>query len=125
MKKFGIILVAIVVILLALGGSGYFYAQKKGFLFDNQGLNASKGKINHNLLTRLNNLKYYKIKGPKSLDLSWVTKYFIPCVEKYNINLNDKLKTISKHISIQIGKYTKDDKMLITGGGSFNKTLIE
>ena len=35
------------------------------------------------------------------------------------------MKTISKHISIQIGKYTKDDKMLITGGGSFNKTLIE
>ena len=29
MKKFGVILVAIAVLLLALGGGGYFYAQKK------------------------------------------------------------------------------------------------
>ena len=48
---------------------------------------------------------------------------------RYEISLEDRLNTFCKHIAIQIsevlGKDISDAKMLITGGGTLNKFLLE
>ncbi len=102
-----------------------FYAQKLGFEFDDKGSLASKGKINKSLLQKLNNLKYYHTKGPKSLDVSWVKNNFSPILHRYKIDPKDKLATITKHIAVQIAKCVKNQKTIISGGGAFNENLIK
>ena len=85
----------------------------------NQKLNTLKS------IGKLNNLKYYHTKGPKSLDVSWVKNNFSPILHRYKIDPKDKLATITKHIAVQIAKCVKNQKTIISGGGAFNENLIK
>ena len=92
--------------------------------FDNEGNLAMQGKIITKLFSKLNSLSYYNNKSPKSLSREWVEKNIDPLIlEGYNHK--DVLHTLCEHMGKQIGQYLKEGKTLVTGGGAFNKYLIE
>lgn len=95
---------------------------------DPDGFIASKGKSNMELLEKLNNLEYYKSKGPKSLGEEWVVENIWPILKSYNLPIENLLNTYYHHIVMQIQNVVdneKGEKLLITGGGAFNKYLIK
>ena len=91
--------------------------------YDNNGELAKKGVIIKPLLKKLNQLNYYYKKSPKSLSREWVEKNIYHLLKNYKPK--DLLCTFCEHIAIQIGKHLKCESALFTGGGVFNKYLIE
>ncbi len=102
-----------------------YYMKQKGKEFDKDGETARSGKINTELLKALNSISYYSKAGPKSLGREDVEKEFIPLIDSFNLTVKDILSTYCEHIAFQIGREIKRGKVLITGGGAFNKFLIE
>ncbi len=96
--------------------------------YDKNGEIAKKGNINNELFHELNNIDFYHKPFPKSLSKEWLFAEFIPILNKYDLTVEDKLRTIYEHISIQITNITNKEtekNILITGGGTYNKFLIE
>ncbi|WP_299675146.1 anhydro-N-acetylmuramic acid kinase [uncultured Tenacibaculum sp.] len=103
-----------------------FYVRKLGFDYDNNGKIASKGKINSDLLNKLNALDFYKKIPPKSLGLEWVQEKVFPLIDDLEKDIPTILKTFVKHSAIQISKVIKSsNRVLITGGGVYNTFLIQ
>ena len=101
------------------------YVQKIGLEYDDKGLLASEGKINHQLLKELNNLPFYIDDKPKSLGYEFVVDEIFPLIDKYNLSETTILRTFIEHVVIQISNKIKSNgKLLITGGGTFNVFLI-
>nr|MBP9789932.1 anhydro-N-acetylmuramic acid kinase [Bacteroidia bacterium] len=102
---------------------------ERGLSFDNDGEIASAGKLNKELMEALNEIPFYRQTFPKSLGREDVEGDVFPLLKKYEISLEDKLNTFCKHIAIQISnvleKDVSDSKMLVTGGGTLNKFLLE
>ena len=66
--------------------------------------------------------------SPKSLGKEWVIKNINPLIEQYEVSDEDLLRTFCEHIAFQIGKSLKNKtkgKILVTGGGAYNKFLID
>ena len=103
-----------------------FYANILGFDFDDKGKISKSGKINNELLNELNTLEYYQKSFPKSLGFESVKQIILPLIEKYDIAVEDKMRTFTEHIAFQIGESLdyKKGKLLITGGGAYNDFLI-
>jgi len=102
-----------------------FLSEKKNLAFDEKGKMASLGKVNIELLNKLNNLDFYKMKPPKSLGKEWLIKSFIPILESFSISVEDKLRTVCEHIAIQISIILNlSSNVLVTGGGAYNDFLI-
>lgn len=102
-----------------------YLAQKVGFDFDKDGVLASQGELIEDLLIDLNALEFYKQKAPKSLGIEWFEQHFVPIISKYD-DTHDTIYTITHHIAYQVSKHCKKTgKMLVTGGGAKNKTLIK
>jgi anhydro-N-acetylmuramic acid kinase len=102
--------------------------QKAGKEYDKGGMIAGKGKINDALLKKLNDLKFYQTKAPKSLGKEWVLKNIFPIIEKSKLSVEDALATFVEHVAIQINNSTSSNKkstILVTGGGAFNNFLIQ
>ena len=104
-----------------------YYARKLNLSFDDEGKLAKSGKLNPSLLNDLNAFEFYELQHPKSLGIEWVKEKFIPVVERYELNLEDSLRTLVEHIAIQISRHIKheDSSILLSGGGTFNTFLIE
>lgn len=104
-----------------------FYANKRGFDYDDKGNIARSGKLNADLLNKLNDLEYYKKPFPKSLGYEFVKETVLPLTEQYDIPIEDKMHTFTEHIAIQIAIALpeKEGELLATGGGSYNNYLIE
>jgi anhydro-N-acetylmuramic acid kinase len=104
-----------------------FYANQLGLEYDNGGKIAQKGKLNLELLNELNALAYYSKPFPKSLGFEFVKEIVLPLIENYSIAIEDKMHTFTEHIAWQINLALakKEGKMLITGGGAYNKFLLE
>ncbi|MCB9361507.1 MAG: anhydro-N-acetylmuramic acid kinase [Flavobacteriales bacterium] len=101
-------------------------ANELGKEYDENGDFAKSGKINHTLLSELNNLAYYNQTPPKSLGFEWVEENIFPIIDKCTISTKDKLRTFTEHIAQQISKQLKPNTTLfITGGGAFNHFLIQ
>jgi len=106
-----------------------YYANKLGFAYDDKGSIASQGEINYSLLDKLNDLDFYHINSPKSLDNTFKNK-LIHLIDENESHISDILATYVEHIAIQINQsITKsnvvDGKMLVSGGGAFNDFLIK
>lgn len=101
------------------------YAKKKGLPFDKNGELASNGNKINSLLEKLNQLNYYQLKGPKSLDINYIEKKFFPLLTGYSSE--DVLNTFTNHIAYQINKSINKEKskVLLTGGGTYNNYLIK
>lgn len=98
--------------------------------FDVDGRMAAKGRVNKDLLDRMNALEYYKMPLPKSLGKEWFLWAFLPEIRKTRISIEDALCTVNEHIAIQLADFinqyaSKSSTILLTGGGAYNKFLIE
>ncbi|WP_291099700.1 MULTISPECIES: anhydro-N-acetylmuramic acid kinase [unclassified Empedobacter] len=103
------------------------YAKQLGFDFDKNGELAGQGHINTVLVDELNLLNYYHQPFPKSLGFEWVTNEFLTIVDKYDISIEDKLRSCVEHFVIQIkNTFALYDinNVLITGGGVRNSFFI-
>lgn len=105
-----------------------FLASEKQLQYDKNGDLASKGTVNTNLLNELNELDFYTIKGARSLGFEWFEKNIFPLLKKYHsLSTEDKLASFAEHIALQISSVINNNslkKVLVTGGGAFNKNLI-
>jgi len=103
------------------------YSRSIGFEFDMEGQISKSGNINKYLLKELNEISYYHLTHPKSLGLEWVENKIFPLIDSFKISTKDILRTYVEHIAVQISNNLKGDnlKILISGGGSKNKFLME
>jgi anhydro-N-acetylmuramic acid kinase len=105
--------------------------------YDAGGELAKQGKVHQPLLKKLNELDFYRLDYPKSLDNGYSRELILPLIEGFDISVNDKLCTYTEHIATQVAGHIKaiaakekmnfgpEEKMLATGGGAFNSFLIE
>ena len=99
-------------------------AEREGMPYDKDGLLAQSGKINQELLGELNDLDFYKGEEKKSLGKEWVLRHIFPLLDKSGLEIKDIMATYAEHIAVQLASKINGD-VLITGGGVFNKYLIE
>lgn len=111
-------------------------ARNLGQDFDKDGEIAQRGAINYELLKQLDELSYYNTTGPKSLGREWINSTFWPVVRSFDFSKvpqENLMKTLSDHVAGQIadavdafaGADVASKKVLVTGGGAYNSTLIE
>jgi len=112
-------------------------ANRLGSEYDAGGKLAMEGKTDAALLQKLNELDFYQLIYPKSLDNGFSREVILPLIEEFDISIHDKLRTYTEHIASQIAHHIKtianqeslnfgaNEKMLATGGGAFNSFLIE
>lgn len=97
-------------------------------VYDEGGKIAASGITNETLMEKLNGLPYYRLDPPKSLGKEWLEEFFLPVLEQSGIVIQDKLRTVCEHISMQTAKVITGQgqgKLLITGGGAFNTFLVD
>ena len=97
--------------------------------YDKFGVNASKGKVDENYVNMILNDQYFTIKYPKSLDNKYFDKYLY---EKYTkrLTFEDLMASLLQITVLSIKKsiYQLEsdiNSIIITGGGSFNRFLLE
>jgi anhydro-N-acetylmuramic acid kinase len=108
-------------------------AEKEGKEYDENGNIAASGLLHTELLTKLNEVDYYKQAYPKSLANDFGTDVIFPLVEKFNLSNADALRTYVEHIAQQISysilsvqkEYSQPTKLLATGGGAMNTFLTD
>jgi anhydro-N-acetylmuramic acid kinase len=106
-------------------------AQKAGSLFDLDGKLAASGKVDGDLLERLEEQDFYTLSGPRSLGREWFERHFVPVVESFDLPVIELLSTLTEHIALKVSGAIKDSikdntsNILITGGGAKNMFLIE
>lgn len=99
-----------------------------GYAMDKDGGIGRSGKVDEQLLKKLNQLDYYIQKGAKSLGREWFEQEFEPVIRSSPAETHDILRTLYEHISIQIGKSIRENPsgtLLVTGGGAHNQFLVE
>jgi len=99
-------------------------SSKLGKRYDYNGNIAKKGNVIISLLNQLDNLSYYKKKPPKSLGFEWVQKNITPLL-KPEYTTENILNTFCEHIGKKIGEHLNEGQTIVTGGGVFNKYLLE
>ncbi|MEX0966939.1 MAG: anhydro-N-acetylmuramic acid kinase [Bacteroidia bacterium] len=104
-------------------------AQEVDRPYDEDGRIASSGMVKAELLDKLEEDAYLRQAPPKSLDKTAVEGQFFPLLLESGFAENDRLATVVEHIAIQVGNSlgpgSKGKKMLVTGGGAFNRFLID
>ncbi|WP_298505849.1 anhydro-N-acetylmuramic acid kinase [uncultured Maribacter sp.] len=108
-----------------------YITQKIDLAYDKDGNLARSGKLNQNLLDRLNALEFYKLHYPKSIGYEWFLQEVIPLVNKTEDTIPNLLHTAVVHICNQITLQIEqniskeNNKLLVTGGGALNSFLID
>lgn len=94
--------------------------------FDKDGDIGRTGKVNNELLRKLNSLPYYSLPEPKSLGREWVDEFVYPLLGN-DLSNEDIMRSLYEHISDQIASQliTEKGKVLVTGGGALNTFLME
>ena len=102
------------------------YTREIGLEMDRDGDIGRKGQISQGLLDKLNALDYYSKPGPKSLAREWVETEVFPILNDSRIGLEDLLRTYYEHCAQQLARVTTPGRqILVTGGGAYNKFLLE
>lgn len=99
------------------------FANELGHEYDKNGQFARQGRINPWVLDQLNSLPYYDLPAPKSLGQEWIDETFIELVDV--LAPKDALATCVQHMADQISMHLEGKHTLVTGGGTFNKTLLQ
>jgi anhydro-N-acetylmuramic acid kinase len=109
-------------------------ARERDLKYDENGDIAESGNIIYPLLQALNDIEFYKQSAPKSLGREWINKNFWHVVREYDDQpLEDRMKTLVMHIATQIAiaieriaeKDLQNSRILVTGGGAFNRCLVD
>jgi len=96
--------------------------------YDENGELARQGILHRPLLEALNELEFYHWPPPKSLGKEWVLSEIHPVLQRFDIPVEDKLRTFVEHIASQVARVVGNadtSTLLITGGGAFNVFLAE
>lgn len=105
-----------------------------GRTFDEDGALAAGGRLDQPLLEKLNSLDYYRLPWPKSLANEFGTETVMGLIAETGLSVQGKLRTYAEHIAVQTALAAEKlvstipeerRKMLVTGGGAFNRFLIE
>lgn len=102
-------------------------AKQAGEDYDKDGNLASKGKVRSDLLESLNQFPFYAQSTAKSLGFEEVENFYIPTIARFNQSPQDSLATFTLHATDRIQQATEQlglQKVLVTGGGAFNKHFI-
>lgn len=106
-------------------------ASDAGLTYDEDGTLAASGNVQPELLQKLEALGYYKLPYPKSLNNNFGTDIIYPLVKSGVLNIEDGLCTYVTHIALQVKRIFEQTnrpvagrKLLVTGGGAFNKFLL-
>ena len=111
-------------------------AALQGLAYDKGGSLAASGKVQEELLRKLEALPYYQMPFPKSLANDFGTDSVYPIVIASGLSISDMLATYTKHIVQQIAASVKqllslrsehklsETRLLATGGGACNDFLI-
>ncbi|MDF2156313.1 anhydro-N-acetylmuramic acid kinase [Algoriphagus sp. CAU 1675] len=105
-------------------------ARELGREYDDGGQWASEGKVNLDLLEKLNALSFYKVPSAKSLGREDIERDFEPLLQDSEIPLKDLLCTLVEHYAMQIAAVIKryqsqsNPRVLITGGGAYHLYFI-
>ncbi len=92
---------------------------------------ARGGRLNADLLEKLNHLEYYRRPYPKSIGYEWFVKKGIPIINSTNDSLENLLHTgihhIAEQIAVQVMVNSRQSvsSLLVTGGGALNEFLIQ
>ena len=104
--------------------------QRLGKEYDKGGIIAESGQFIPDLFDELNDLDYFKLTAPKSLDKAWYFSQMQPLFNKRSYSIADLLNTCCEHIGYQIAQSinlsksdSKRSKVLVTGGGAYNTFL--
>ncbi|MGM0504254.1 MAG: anhydro-N-acetylmuramic acid kinase [Bacteroidota bacterium] len=103
-------------------------ANKLNKPFDIDGKAGQLGITDSNLLNQLNQIDFYQRPYPKSLGKEWIDEFILPVLTRSALQINDQISTFYDHISDQITSVISGNpgkKILVTGGGAYNKYLIE
>ena len=107
-------------------------AAKVGKAYDAGGEMAGVGIVHEGLMNRLNELAYYRMPYPKSLDNGFGADEVFPLIKSFGLTHNDSLRTYVEHIVLQIKVAIEtaptrllNNKLYVTGGGAFNTFLME
>lgn len=102
-------------------------AAEVGAEFDRDGRMARTGIVHPILLERLNALPFHSAKPPKSLGREWFMKEVLPLISDRRIALEDRLRTVTEHIAMQVAAAlpTGAPTVLVSGGGARNRFLLE
>jgi anhydro-N-acetylmuramic acid kinase len=109
-------------------------ARERKLKYDAYGSIAAEGEIDFTLLEQLNAIPFYALSGAKSLGREWINQNFWHLVRDFeDIPMEDRMRTLVVHISFQIaraidlsfGENGEGKRILVTGGGVYNKTLME
>lgn len=104
------------------------YCQQLGLSYDDHGHIAASYAHDEHLFAALNDLAYYQLPAPKSLGREWLEADLLPLVESYELSPEVKIATLNRHCAYQIAASLKQhglSKVLISGGGALNETLID
>jgi anhydro-N-acetylmuramic acid kinase len=108
-----------------------YFAKKKGLDYDDEGKLAASGKVSAEFCKKLSEIPFYELPGPKSLSNDFAKNEVIPMLDAGELSEEDALATGACHIADQIttniSRYQTGEeaaKLLVTGGGAFNKHLI-
>ena len=105
-----------------------YLAQKNFLLYDKDGDLARSGELVPKFYDELNEIDFYNLSYPKSLGIEWNVSIVYPIIIEAlkNSSLEDVIHTYLKHIVLKISDcLNDDDKVLVSGGGTLNKFLIE
>ncbi len=107
----------------------------KGLEYDRDGHIASSGSLDPSFLEFLHSDPYYSKNYPKSLDNNYIREQILSAIPRFDSRVEDlmfsacyfivdeierSLRIMKQHASFEFGY-----KMLVTGGGALNKTLID
>ena len=101
------------------------YCRQLGLEMDRDGELAAQGAVDEALLERLDALDYYARPWPKSLGREWVERSVFPLLDGAGLPVPDLLRTYYEHCAGQLARaVTPGKRILVTGGGAWNKFLI-
>ena len=104
-----------------------YLSNKIGHSFDKNGEIAKQGKLNEDLILKLEELDFYNKEFPKSLGIEDFNHWYKPLFDNCKASINDQLFTSGTHLCRTIKNifnFDKNDTLLITGGGAYNKFWI-
>ena len=108
-----------------------YITRKIDLAYDKGGELARSGRINQNMLDRLNGLKYYLLPHPKSIGYEWFVEEVAPIVDITDDTTENLLHTSIHHICEKVAQQLKlnstktESSLLVTGGGALNHFLID
>jgi anhydro-N-acetylmuramic acid kinase len=105
-----------------------YLSYKEGKPYDAEGTMARKGILQNELMEALNQLDFYHKPPPKSLGKEWFEAHIIPLMDTAKYKVPDLLRTFTEHAAFQIAcsvSAASQKRILVTGGGAYNKFLLE